>query len=396
MKILFISRWYPYPPDNGSKLRVYNLLRGLAKEHEVTLLSFADGPVSGLQNGEIRSICAQVSTVPWKAYNPESTQARLGFLSMVPRSVKDTYSAEMAVQIQRFLSAEKYDCVIASQADTAGYWKYFRELPAIFEEVELGVLYEKYANAGGAREKVRHGLTWVKHRQYLASLIRNFMACTVVSEKEKRLVSRILPDYRSIQVIPNCIHLADYDLASHQPEPGTIIFTGSFRYFPNYNAMTWFINGVFPQIIAQVPRTKLVITGDHANLPLPSNDHITLTGFVDDVRPLVANSSVSIAPLLQGGGTRLKILEAMALRTPVVATSKGAEGLDVTNGEEIIIADNETEFASAVVRLLYDNQLRSRLVENGYRLIKAKYDWSVVMPDYLDLIQKVVTQKVVH
>jgi glycosyltransferase involved in cell wall biosynthesis len=160
--------------------------------------------------------------------------------------------------------------------------------------------------------------------------------------------------------------------------------------------MTWFIKDIFPLIRAEVPGAKLVITGDHANLPLPATDNVTLTGFVEDIRPLVANSMISIAPLLQGGGTRLKILESMALRTPVVATPKGAEGLDVVHGENILIAETAKEYADAAIRLMTDPDLRHRLVENGYQLVKEKYDWSVVMPQFLGLITKVADQKAFH
>jgi glycosyltransferase involved in cell wall biosynthesis len=298
----------------------------------------------------------------------------------------------MASRIQQLIQEEKYDCIIASQADTAGYWRYFCDLPALFEEVEMGVLYEGYIQAKGLKNRVRNGLTWAKHRRYIASLINNFSACTVVSEKEKFLLNEMLPEYRAVEVIPNCINLADYDQNSCQPDPGSIIFTGSFRYFANYNAMLWFIEDVLPIIRANIPGVKLVITGDHANMPLPSSEAITLTGFVDDIRPLIARSCVSIAPILQGGGTRLKILEAMALKTPVVATTKGAEGLDVVEGSNILIGDSAEDFANAVIMVLSDPQLRQRLVENAYKLVQKEYDWSVVMPKFTNLVRRVASQ----
>jgi polysaccharide biosynthesis protein PslH len=392
MRILFISRWFPYPPDNGSKLRVYNLLRGLAKEHEITLLSFSDEPGIDRNNAEVRSLCKHVYAVPWKVFNPRSLRAHLGYFGLAPRSVKETFSQEMAAQIQQVLSNGKYDCVIASQADSARYWPWFQEFPAIFEEAEMGVLYEGYSNANSLIEKIQNGLTWLKHKYYLSSQISNFNACTVVSKKEQRLVNQILPDYRNLQVIPNCITLADYEHVTDKPKPESIIFTGSFRYIPNYQAMIWFTKEVLPKVRSKMPGVILTITGDHANLPLPSTQDVILTGYVDNVRPLIASSQVSIAPIFQGGGTRLKILEAMALKTPVVATTKGAEGLDVISGEHILVADTADEFADAVVSILCEPDLGQNLVAQAYRLIQEKYDWQVVMPQFLDLVREVANK----
>jgi len=203
------------------------------------------------------------------------------------------------------------------------------------------------------------------------------------------LLSLAVPNYQSIEVIPNCINVADYNDVHEVAQVNTMIFTGSFRYFANHDAMTWFLREIYPRIQARVPDIHLTVTGDHANLPLPPAENVTLTGFVDDVRPLVASSWASLAPLRLGGGTRLKILEAMALRTPVVTTSKGAEGLDVQRDEHLLIADTPEAFAEAVIRLLKKPGLRKQLTGNAYQLVREKYDWAVVMPRFLNLIERV-------
>ena len=147
---------------------------------------------------------------------------------------------------------------------------------------------------------------------------------------------------------------------------------------------------VFPLILEQVPDTHLLITGDHANLPLPSSKNITLVGYVDDIKMPIASSSVSVAPFLSGGGTRLKILEAMALGTPVVATSKGAEGLDVIDGEHLLLANSPAEYAECVIRLLNDENLRLHLAKNARMLVQEKYDWGRALSDYSRLINAIV------
>lgn len=146
---------------------------------------------------------------------------------------------------------------------------------------------------------------------------------------------------------------------------------------------------VLPLITAQAPTVHLTITGEHANRPLPPANNVTLTGLVDDIRPLVARSAVALAPLREGGGTRLKILEAMALRTPVIATSKGAEGLAVEHGRHLLIADSAEDFAQAVLRLFGEPGLRDRLVDEAYRLVERQYNWEAVLPRFLTLAETV-------
>ena len=388
MRIIFLSAWHPYPPDNGSKLRIYNLLRGLSQQHYITLVTFADEH-SVSRSAEPDQHNLTIRVVPRREYNPGSARALLGFFSPTPRHLVDTYMPLMAQRIREELEDGHYDLVIASQWDTVAYWQTWRSLPALFEEIELGILEAKKEQARTRWQKIRHELPTLKLRLYLQRLLPHFRACTVVSQAEGDLVRRTVPGYKAVEVIPNGVRLADYRDVRETPQPNTLIFTGSFRYFANHDAMQWFLQQVYPRIQARLPETRLTITGDHAHLPLPPADNVTLTGFVDDVRPSIAASWVSLAPIWLGGGTRLKILEAMALRTPVIATSKGAEGLDVQSGEHLLIADTPETFAEAAIRLLQDAALRRRLTENAYQLVSEKYDWAVIMPRFLSLVERV-------
>lgn len=389
MNILFISRWFPFPTNNGSKLRIYNLLCSLARDHEITLISFADQRDGTPDISTLRSICSDVQVVPWKPFQRERWRACLGFFNSTPRSVVDTYSLEMEQHIERALAKLNYDLIIASQWEVAGYSHCFRERPALFEEVEIGVPYGEFVRASSIWSKVRMGLTWTKYRRYITRLSAHYQTCTVVSEQERDLLSRVVPQYKAIEVVPNCINLADYETVTKTLQPNSLIFTGSFRYSANYDAMIWFLREVYPCIQAQVPDLGLTITGDHANRPLPNAQSLNLTGFVNDVRPLIASASISLAPLRIGGGTRLKILEAMALRTPVVATSKGAEGLDAQSGKHLLVADTPQAFANAVIHILKEPELGQQLTDNAYQLVTEKYNWATVMPRFLSLVDRV-------
>lgn len=389
-KILFLSSWFPIPANNGSKLRIYNLLRGLSQYYEIFLISFDDQSNPENHIPEIKSICAEVQTVPLRPYNPKSFKALMGYFSLSPRAMIDSYSPEMAHRIQETVSIQKPDIIIASQLGTARYARSFGRVPAIFEEVEIGLVHDRYLYAGNLLKRFRNGLTWMKHRRYLANLLHDFQACTVVSVREKERLLSINPGNAKIEIVPNCISVNDYQEVKEFPQPGTLIFTGSFSFKPNYEAMTWFLEKVYPQIKAQFPTVKMTITGDHGNRPLPPLKDVVLTGFVGDVRPLIARSWISVVPILSGGGTRLKILEAMALHTPVVTTHKGAEGLEVEHGQNILIADTPGEFAENIIKLLNDPETRQRLAHNAYQLVQNEYEWSVVMPRFINLVETTI------
>jgi glycosyltransferase involved in cell wall biosynthesis len=298
MKILFLSSWFPIPADNGSKLRIYNLLTGLSKYYEVSLISFADSLITDRNKDEIKSICKEVKTIPFRRFNPNSFKARLGFLSLTPRAFIDTYSPEMAQQIKETIAIQKPDLVIASQLGTALYRQIFKTQPALFEEVEIGMFYERYINAESFISRFRNRLAWMKHRRYLANLLRSYQACTVVSDREKQLLRNIGPNNTVTEIIPNCININGYQAIKHIPQSDTLIFTGSFSYYPNYQAIVWFLEKVFPQIQAYCPSTKLMITGYHGGRPIPPTSNVTLTGYVEDVRPFIARSSVSVVPII--------------------------------------------------------------------------------------------------
>ena len=393
MKILFLSRWFPFPINNGSKLRIFNLLRTLSQHHNLTLLSFADPPGVNPEAPENRTICSEMYLVPWKEFNPGSLYARLGFLSLKPRSIIDTFSVEMAQAITKILSDNKYDLVIASQLQMAAYRPYFNSVPALFEEIELGLNHGNSHLALDWRKRLRTAFTWFKLRTYLSQLLKSFQAVTVVSEQERELVSKCFPFVKNISVIPNCINWADYQDIHVERRRNRLIFTGSFRYHTNYEAMLWFVDEVFPLILEQIPDAELVITGDHANLQLPSCKNIILAGYMDNIKHLIASSAVVLAPLWSGGGTRLKILEAMALGRPVVATSKGAEGLEAQSGEHLFIADDPIDFSNYVVRLLTHADLHRKVAQKARMLVREKYDWGKTSPDFVRFVESIAIKR---
>jgi glycosyltransferase involved in cell wall biosynthesis len=224
-------------------------------------------------------------------------------------------------------------------------------------------------------------------------LLHSFQLCTVVSERERELFVRTFPEHKhKIEVVPNCIDVESYRGVRAEPKPNHLIFSGPFRYRANYDAMQWFIREVYPQIVERIPDTHLIITGDHEDLPLPPAKNVIRAGNVKDIKSLIASCSVSLAPLWVGGGTRLKILEAMALGTPVVSTSKGSEGLGVTDGEHLLIADTAEAFAAGVLAILEDSNLRQQLAIAARRFVENHFSWDAKLPRFLQLVD-VAAQK---
>ena len=391
MKILFLSRWYPHPADNGARLRVYHLLKALSREHEVSLVSFTSEPLHDARVQAMRAWCVNVQTVPYKPFQPGSFKSRLGALSWKPRSVVGSDSAEMHELAKEETRRLKPDLVMASQLDMIAY---ARNLPArkLIEELEVGIIRQAYDEAQGAK-RARAWLTWAKLKAYVRAIAKDFHGCTVVSENEWQWVKRITDDLPLV-VAPNGVDVTACNAMRATPAPDTLIYNGSVTYGPNLDAVQYFVGSIFPQVLRERPAARLFVTGKTEGVPaeqLPQHDHLTWTGYVDDIKPLVAGCWAAIAPIRLGGGTRLKILESMALRTPVVSTAKGAEGLGLADSHDVFIADDPGVFAQRVVDVLSDAQVRHGLAERGAQTVAARFDWRVIGRDLSQFACKVAT-----
>ena len=378
MRVLFLSRWFPFPTDNGSKIRVYHLLKSLADQHEVALLSFANEPPTAAAVQVLREICSQVDFVSYKGFQTNSARARLGFLSPTPRSLIDTFSAEMAEKVKKVSGQWKPDIVVASQLDMIPYALLVRDVFRVAEEIELTVPYEAYIKAPHLLAKLRKGLTWWKLSAYLRRTLSAFQLCTVVSSPEQTLARRVIPSTVRVEVIPNGVDVRSLRAVSREPQPDVLIYNGALSYYANFDAMHFFLSAIFPRILERAPKTTLLITGNTRGAPieqLPNRKNVVFTGYVEDIHAVVGASWALVAPLRLGGGTRLKVLEALALGVPVVATSKGVEGLDLEKDKEVLVADTPQRFAEATLSLLTDPALRNGLSLAGRRAAN-RYDWN--------------------
>lgn len=394
MRILFLSRWFPHPVNNGSKIRVFNLLNALRAEHEVALIAFSAEKVASASLAAMQALCSDVRVVPYRGFHPTGLKARLGFFSPVPRSVVDTFNVEMQAAVEAVATAWQPELVIASQIDMAPYALAVGNVVRVLEELELAVPYDAYRAEQGVAH-YRKGLTWWKLDRYLRRTLPAFDLVTVVSARERDLAVQVCPDGPPTQIVPNGADLATLSRVKTPPTPGTLIYSGALSYHANYDAVHYFLTEIFPLILAQAPETRLLVTGSTQGVAieqLPQISNVHFTGYLDDVWPAVAGSWVSVVPLRLGGGTRLKVLESLALGTPVVATPKGVEGLDLRADVDVMVGADPRSFADKTLALLHDVGRRQQLAAQGRRAV-TRYDWAAIGGQLNALLAETVARR---
>jgi polysaccharide biosynthesis protein PslH len=388
MHILFLSAWCPLPADNGSKLRISSLLRELAGQHQVDLLAFAPESTDIDALDRLQEICDAVELVPESPFAGRGLARVRGLLSTRPRSEVANYSPAMAAAVER-RARFGYDLVIASQVHMAPYALLVPDTPRLLEEVDLGQLRDQYVGQRGPLRRLRYGLTWWKASRRLAAMLQHFAAATVVADQEQALVQPLAPRHVMLEVIPNGVDVEACAGAFGSAETDTLVYPGALSYEANFDAVLYFARSILPLIRLERPGVRLRLTGRATPgqiATLPSAEGIEFTGYLDDVRPTIARSWAEVVPLRKGGGTRLKVLEALALGTPVVSTPKGVQGLEIEAGQHALVADSPAKFAAATVDLLGKPELRQRLAIAGRELVRERYDWRDIGRRFNDLV----------
>ena len=393
MRILLLTPQPPYPPHAGGALRTLGLLEGLHQAgHTIDLLSFISDSAPDPLTTPAAALCQQITTIPLPA---RSLRRRLrdlltGRTDMAQRFASTAFTAALSTHLR----AERYDVIQAEGLEVAAYLQ-----QAKTEQPEAALIYSS-TNAEYELQRVMFRADrliparWPRaiysliQSQRLARFERaicrlsNLVIAT--SQPDARCFERLAPGVK-IYVVPNGIHTADYAGASSSVELGgaALMFTGSMNYRPNVDAMLWFAEQVLDRVTAAVPNTRLYIVGQqpHPRLdPLRQRRDVQITGFVQDVSPFLHSCTVYVAPLQTGGGTRLKLLQAMAARCAIVTTSIGALGLDIVPGTQALIADDALSFAQAVIALLNDASRRAALGQAAETLVRTTYDWAAIAP----------------
>ncbi|HMA36751.1 MAG TPA: glycosyltransferase [Chloroflexia bacterium] len=414
MRVLWICSYPPYPPDFGGARRTYNLLEQAARAgHQIDLLAFATGDADrdAQAAAALRPLCAGVELVrdPWAlpaalgagdagAVGRKRRGQLQALLSHRPYQFYAHYSAAMQAAIDRRTPGPAYDLIQVEFSQMA-YYRLPPGVPAFLDlhNVEYEIL-GRVAQAGGP--PLRRMYNWseyIKFRREEPRLWRRFTCLLVTSERDGRLVQTAWPG-APIVVVPNGVDTGFFQppaagRGGDSPAAPQIVFTGMMAYYPNHDAVVYFAATIWPAIRRALPALAWLIVGAEPPpavraLAAPGNG-ITVTGRVADVRPYVWRSQASVVPLRMGGGTRLKIVEALAMGQAVVSTRVGCEGIAVEPGVNLLVADDPAAFAGAVVGLLRDPARAARIGAAGRALAAQAYSWPVVARPMLEAWERV-------
>ena len=389
MRILWLKSDLLLPLDKGGKLRTWHLMRHLAQRHEITYLAFAEPGESRANIDGMKEVAARVVTIP-RTDAPKGSirfyaDAALHLVDPLPYAVGKYRSRVYKAALQKLLQDTRFDLVVCDFLFPAVNLP--RELPCasvIFTHNVESEIWRRHAETkSGVLSRLLYGQQYRRMLRYEARTLARFDGVLAVSEADRRTFARIYPGAAAepVHVVSTGVDVDYFSPAPSDPASKRLVFTGSMDWLPNEDAMAFFCRDILPLVRAEEPDVQLSIVG-RAPTPvvkrLADDAGVQVTGRVDDVRPYMQDAAAYIVPLRIGGGTRLKIFEAMAMGKAVVSTTVGAEGLPVTHGEHVLLADEPRTFARAIVRLLRDVDRRRELETAARALVVARYDWSAV------------------
>lgn len=388
LNVLVIDRAPPVSDSQGNELIARSIFPLLRQSHRLTLVA----PVVAGDEADARAAIVDlfdgIHLVPRERRVPslggwlEGEAGRLGIPT--PGRLDTGASSRLRAEIRRVLATEAIDIVHVRQLPMAGYAADLGPTPRLLELIDAETLASSRDPARTARAALRGRVARAIERRAIGP----YPVVTVVADADAAALRRLAPRAR-IEVIPNGVDATRF---APRPEtaviPGSIAFVGAMSFPPNIAAVRWFVRGVLPDLRSRCPGISVTIVGRDptaAVLALAADPIVTVTGEVDDVRPYLARAAVVIAPMVSGSGIKNKILEAMAMRRPVVATGLAAEGVAGQPGRDLLVADGAAEFGAAVESLLADPARADSIAAAGRALVEARYTWEACAAGYAAL-----------
>ncbi len=386
MRVLFLTGDIPYPTNTGARIRTFNIIRNTKAHADVTVATMTHDDTYSARLGKLTDVCHDVIHIPKP---PESklqfAQTLIGNLwhrwpVIVTRHQFPAYDD----LVGRLVVSGQFDLIHCDSISLAPTVFPHRELPSLLTEHNMeAIIWERYVE-----EETNPAKRWYIQGQYNkvyafeAEACRRFDAIAAVSPDDKsRLESSFAAD--NVSVVPNGVDVSFFAPIPETPvQPTNLVFTGSMDWRPNQDGIRWFVEAVWPKVKALESQATFTIVGRRPPADIaafPSRDEsITVTGTVDDVRPYIAAGAVYVVPLRIGGGSRLKILEALAMRKAIVSTTIGAEGLDLRPDEDLIIADRPAVMAEEIVALMRNPERAAALAACGHAMVHKTYTWPVI------------------
>ncbi len=388
MKIIWVKAGGLVPLDAGGKIRSYHIAKELAKIHEVTLFTFyVEEPND--EHHTLTSVFHKVVTHPLKIGANRDLREVLSYLksffASLPYSITKYCRPEVAEHLRKVLAAEKYDVILCDFLSPAPVIPFDGGIPVVIftHNVEAMIWKRHWEVATNPIWKFVFKREYEKMRAAECHYLNASTHVLTVSETDTALFAKDISATK-ISTIPTGVDI-DYFKPDGTEEGDSLVFTGSMDWMPNEDGILYFVEEILPLIRKQRPTTRLMIVGRKPGNKIKalatSDRGIEVTGRVDDIRPYIAKGSVYVVPIRVGSGTRLKIFEAMAMGKAIVSTTIGAEGLPVTSGSDIVLADSPQNFADEVCRMLSSQEERTRIGHGARKLVEEKYSWTAVAKD---------------
>lgn len=384
MNILIIYPYIPYPIDRGTFQRTFHLLRELAREHTVDLIALSENGERMEHRHVFENFCRDVRFVQFQhpAW-PKLIPHRL--FSRTPSSIQHWQFPHVADAIRDQLKHNRYHLVHVCDIVLAQYFlDEHPDIPLSIDRSRVDLQFQTQQAAFNARTLKDKLLAWesrLKMRWFEKRVAKRSQQQVLCGPDDETFVRQNISKATPLKVVANGVDL-DYFRANAEPEAPsarpTVLFCGAMDYTPNVDALRWFFDEIHGRLVQRIPDLQMLIVGKSPNAEVRAHAKhggVTVTGSVEDVRPYYRRAWLQVVPLRIGGGTRLKIVESLAIGTPVVSTTIGAQGLGLAHGANVLLADTAAAFADEVVRALQSSPLRQHLRDNGIRIARARFGW---------------------
>lgn len=398
LKILIVTPYLPHLRIGmAGGLLVRDMIKYLARKHHVSLLSMiSQGEDKYVP--ELEQICDRVETVKFlRLYDTNfmekvallwdrAVKLTRSLLSTNPYIVKKYWSRKLANILREWTSEEPFDIVQLEFTQFGQYRSYAKAKATVWDEHDVSFVprFREYRKERSLFMKLYRRLEWHKCLKYEVNVGEHFDYIFTLTDNDRHAILAFNPNLK-VSAVQTGMDLDHIQPIQVEEEKDTLVYMGSFSHRPNVDAVVYFREKIYPIIRQQKPNINTYIMGKNEDFLPKLPDDFVITGFCEDVAPILSKCEVFIAPITWGGGIKIKLLHAMALGRPVVTTPVGAEGLDVEHGVHLLIAKNPEEFARYVIDLLDNPQLRRRIAQAGLQKVRERYSWERIIADIEDL-----------
>jgi polysaccharide biosynthesis protein PslH len=401
--ILWLKTELLHPVDKGGKIRSYNMLKELKRSCHITYLTLDDGTADTKARELASEYCHELVCIPQRRREKFTTgfyfELMLNLASDLPYAIKKYESPAMRQEVAKRVADRRFDVLVCDFLAPAVNVPPGLNCPSVLfqHNVEAMIWKRHYEVQANAARKAYLFRQWQKMRAFEAKVCPQFNCVIAVSREDRELMQQ---EYgvENVYDVPTGVDTAFFRPSGERNrKPHNLVFTGSMDWLPNEDAIRYFTEQIMQRIREAVPGVTLTVVGRD---PYPGlvelskrDPSVVVTGRVEDVRPFMEEAAAYIVPLRIGGGTRLKIYEAMAMEKPIVSTSIGAEGLPVSDGKEILLADTPEAFAESVIRLLQQESFAMELAKRAAAKVRKEFGWDTVAESFAAICERAIASK---